>query len=183
MLTLDAFEQCLKDCFPQGLNGKKTAVALSGGLDSVVLLHLLVCAGKRAGFVPEALHIHHGLSPRADDWADFCRNYCDMLGVGLETVKVCVEKTVWASRRRQGKSVMPSLPKKALTFWRWRTTGTIKSKPLCWQSRAAEVCALWRLCPPSALWGKRHYLATLLPFFAPRHMGLCPKTRFAEYRG
>ncbi|ENY1502964.1 tRNA lysidine(34) synthetase TilS [Neisseria gonorrhoeae] len=92
MLTLDAFEQCLKDCFPQGLNGKKTAVALSGGLDSVVLLHLLVCAGKRAGFVPEALHIHHGLSPRADDWADFCRNYCDMLGVGLETVKVCVEK-------------------------------------------------------------------------------------------
>lgn len=67
-------------------------MALSGGLDSVVLLHLLVCAGKRAGFVPEALHIHHGLSPRADDWADFCRNYCDMLGVGLETVKVCVEK-------------------------------------------------------------------------------------------
>lgn len=92
MLTLDAFERCLKDCFPQGLNGKKTAVALSGGLDSVVLLHLLVCAGKRAGFVPEALHIHHGLSPCADDWVDFCRNYCDMLGVRLETVKVCVEK-------------------------------------------------------------------------------------------
>lgn len=67
-------------------------MALSGGLDSVVLLHLLVRAGKRAGFVPEALHIHHGLSPRADDWADFCQNYCDMLGVGLETVKVCVEK-------------------------------------------------------------------------------------------
>lgn len=67
-------------------------MALSGGLDSVVLLHLLVHAGKRAGFVPEVLHIHHGLSPRADDWADFCQNYCDMLGVGLETVKVCVEK-------------------------------------------------------------------------------------------
>ncbi len=67
-------------------------MALSGGLDSVVLLHLLVRAGKRAGFVPEVLHIHHGLSPRADDWADFCQNYCDMLGVGLETVKVCVEK-------------------------------------------------------------------------------------------
>ncbi|WP_025455637.1 tRNA lysidine(34) synthetase TilS [Neisseria meningitidis] len=92
MLTLDAFEQCLKDCFPQGLNGKKTAVALSGGLDSVVLLHLLVRAGKKGGFIPDALHIHHGLSPRADDWADFCQNYCDMLGVGLETVKVCVEK-------------------------------------------------------------------------------------------
>lgn len=67
-------------------------MALSGGLDSVVLLHLLVRAGKKGGFIPEAVHIHHGLSPRADDWADFCQNYCDMLGVRLETVKVCVEK-------------------------------------------------------------------------------------------
>ncbi|WP_314368063.1 tRNA lysidine(34) synthetase TilS [Neisseria cinerea] len=92
MLTLDVFEQQLRNCFPQGVDGQKIAVALSGGLDSVVLLHLLVCAGKKGGFIPEALHIHHGLSPHADAWADFCRNYCDTLGVRLETVRVSVEK-------------------------------------------------------------------------------------------
>ena len=70
MLTLDAFEQCLKDCFPQGLNGKKTAVALSGGLDSVVLLHLLVRAGKKGGFIPDALHIHHGLEQAASSLSE-----------------------------------------------------------------------------------------------------------------
>ena len=64
MLTLDVFEQQLRNCFPQGVDGQKIAVALSGGLDSVVLLHLLVCAGKKGGFIPEALHIHHGLSPQ-----------------------------------------------------------------------------------------------------------------------
>lgn len=92
MLTLDVFEQQLRNCFPQGVDGQKIAVALSGGLDSVVLLHLLVCAGKKGGFIPEALHIHHGLSPHADAWADFCWNYCDTLGVRLETVRVSVEK-------------------------------------------------------------------------------------------
>ncbi len=49
-------------------------VALSGGLDSVVLLHLLVLL--RTHLAPqlglEAVHVHHGLLPEADAWADFC---------------------------------------------------------------------------------------------------------------
>ena len=53
------------------LRGKRVAVGLSGGVDSVVLLHLLRALRRRAGFRLEALHVHHGLSPRADAWARY----------------------------------------------------------------------------------------------------------------
>ncbi|HXV07878.1 MAG TPA: ATP-binding protein, partial [Burkholderiales bacterium] len=58
------------------LRGRRVAVGLSGGIDSVVLLHLLRALRPREGFRLEALHVHHGLSPRADAWARFCRTLC-----------------------------------------------------------------------------------------------------------
>lgn len=51
-------------------------VGLSGGVDSVVLLHLLAQARKAYGLTLTAVHVHHGLSPYADDWADFCAKLC-----------------------------------------------------------------------------------------------------------
>ena len=47
---------------------KRIVVALSGGVDSVVLLHSLK---ESAGKGLRAVHVHHGLSPNADAWADF----------------------------------------------------------------------------------------------------------------
>lgn len=64
-------------------------VGLSGGCDSVVLLHALsrlVLAGPL-----RAIHIHHGLSANADDWADFCADYCRRLGVPLTVRRVAVD--------------------------------------------------------------------------------------------
>ncbi|HEX6266112.1 MAG TPA: tRNA lysidine(34) synthetase TilS [Burkholderiales bacterium] len=65
--------------------GKSLAVALSGGVDSVVLLHRL---RERPGIC--AVHVHHGLSPNADAWAAFCRKLCKAWGVplGIRKVKV-----------------------------------------------------------------------------------------------
>ena len=54
--------------------GKRIAVALSGGLDSVVLLDT-VCKTQAANKNPAeiwAFHIHHGLQKPADDWFIFC---------------------------------------------------------------------------------------------------------------
>jgi tRNA(Ile)-lysidine synthase len=68
------------------LRGKRAAVALSGGVDSVVLLHLLKDHGVGA------VHVHHGLSPNADAWAEFCRQLCRQWGVPLTVKRVRVAK-------------------------------------------------------------------------------------------
>lgn len=64
----------------------RAAVALSGGVDSVVLLHLLRERGV------SALHVHHGLSPNADAWARFCRRLCRQWKVPLTVRRVRVAK-------------------------------------------------------------------------------------------
>ncbi len=55
---------------------KRIAVALSGGLDSVVLLDT-VCrahaANKNSRIEIFAFHIHHGLQKSADEWLLFCK--------------------------------------------------------------------------------------------------------------
>jgi tRNA(Ile)-lysidine synthase len=69
-------------------NAKRVAVALSGGVDSVTLLHFL----KRSTPVT-AIHVHHGLSPNADAWAAFCRRLCRRLDVPLVVRKVKVARS------------------------------------------------------------------------------------------
>lgn len=67
-------------------------LALSGGLDSSVLLHLLAVAKQTIPFELHAMHVHHGLSPNADAWADFCTQQCQFLNVPIEIVRVQVDK-------------------------------------------------------------------------------------------
>jgi tRNA(Ile)-lysidine synthase len=55
----------------------RLVLALSGGIDSVVLLHVLCSLRGQFSFELRAVHIHHGLSPDADDWADFCAAICE----------------------------------------------------------------------------------------------------------
>jgi len=64
--------------------GSSLLVGLSGGLDSVVLLHLLHQFAGRFSWNLAALHIHHGLSPNADSWAAFCAELCDRYHIPLD---------------------------------------------------------------------------------------------------
>lgn len=67
-------------------------IALSGGLDSTVLLHLLVCLGRQQALPPlSAIHVHHGLQPAADAWPEHCRRLCAELGVPLQVEYVQVD--------------------------------------------------------------------------------------------
>ena len=51
-------------------------IGLSGGVDSVLLLHLLHKFAPRYSWQLSALHVHHGISPNADAWANFCADLC-----------------------------------------------------------------------------------------------------------
>jgi tRNA(Ile)-lysidine synthase len=63
---------------------KSMTVALSGGIDSVVLLHLLHQLQKRQNFTLKASHVHHGLSKNADKWVKFCEKLCTKLSIPLD---------------------------------------------------------------------------------------------------
>ena len=67
--------------------GRAVWVALSGGLDSSLLLTLAADACRRYPRPLYALHVHHGLQPAADDFECHCRQLCAQLGVPL-----CVER-------------------------------------------------------------------------------------------
>ncbi|MCE2571454.1 tRNA lysidine(34) synthetase TilS [Motilimonas eburnea] len=63
-------------------------IGLSGGLDSVALLHLLVELKKHVPFELTALYVHHGLSANADVWLDFCQKLCLSLNVPFMAERV-----------------------------------------------------------------------------------------------
>lgn len=74
------------------LNAPAWHVAFSGGLDSTVLLNLLVDYARDHEAPPlRAVHIHHGLQAAADAWPAHCQQVCDALGVELRVIHVQVE--------------------------------------------------------------------------------------------
>jgi tRNA(Ile)-lysidine synthase len=72
--------------------GQHVVLGLSGGVDSISLLHALADAALGAAWTLAALHVHHGLSAHADTWEDFCRTACARLQVSFESVRVSVER-------------------------------------------------------------------------------------------
>jgi tRNA(Ile)-lysidine synthase len=74
----------------KNLVNPKLLLAFSGGLDSCVLLHLLVQVNKTLPFQLSAQHVHHGLSMNADTWASLCADTCQSLNVPLKITKVQV---------------------------------------------------------------------------------------------
>ncbi|MDR1162878.1 MAG: tRNA lysidine(34) synthetase TilS [Candidatus Accumulibacter sp.] len=74
--------------------GEHVCVALSGGRDSVVLLQALKCfrdASLRP-FSLSALHAHHGFSPKADAWAEFCVSFGERIGVPVAVSRIEVPR-------------------------------------------------------------------------------------------
>lgn len=77
-LTVSALTELLR-AYP---DIKHYRVALSGGVDSIVLLHILARLRQESvGWQLSAIHVHHGLNAAADDWSQFCESTCQRLNI------------------------------------------------------------------------------------------------------
>lgn len=75
-------------------SGHRICVGLSGGLDSMVLLTLLSRLQTKLGLQLSAIHVHHGLSPNADQWAQFCTARCGTHSIPLAVVRVKIDQSL-----------------------------------------------------------------------------------------
>lgn len=79
-------------------------VALSGGIDSMVLLDAL-CQYRDEYTLPpiQAVYVNHGLSPNADDWGDFCAAQCMAYDVDFYRYTVTVNRSSRTSLENQAR--------------------------------------------------------------------------------
>ena len=72
-------------------------LGLSGGLDSVVLLSILVPLSLKLKFKFTTFHVNHGISPNSNEWEKFCLDLCSKNCIPIETVKLKIRKLAGAS--------------------------------------------------------------------------------------
>jgi tRNA(Ile)-lysidine synthase len=72
--------------------GDRVVIALSGGVDSVVLLDCAQRARRKLRMRLSALHVNHQLSPNAVSWSTFCSRLCRARGIPFEAVTVGVRR-------------------------------------------------------------------------------------------
>lgn len=88
-LISSAIEACLdRHVAP----GQTVTVGLSGGVDSVVLLHALRDSALRRNLGLGAVHVHHALSPNAEEWTSHCQQLAATWGIPLAVERVEVER-------------------------------------------------------------------------------------------
>ncbi|HSJ81125.1 MAG TPA: tRNA lysidine(34) synthetase TilS [Thiobacillus sp.] len=91
----------------------RLVLALSGGLDSTVLLHTLLALRDQHPFELRAVHVHHGLSPHADAWADFCTRLCAAHAVQSSIHHVAIARDdaagIEAAARRERQRIFAAL--------------------------------------------------------------------------
>ena len=92
-LVIDRFERALEGILARVVVSADGAVAVaySGGMDSSLLLHLAARYCRSRGRALHAFHIHHGLSPHADDWRAHCEQQASLLGAQFDAINISVE--------------------------------------------------------------------------------------------
>jgi len=93
-------------------------LAYSGGLDSHVLLHALHgLIARQPGFSLGAVHVHHGLRPEADQWAEHCAAVCAALDIPCQVLHV--QGTTGAGRESRGRGAGARVIRPCRVWWAW----------------------------------------------------------------
>ncbi len=80
-------------------------VAYSGGVDSSVLLNAIVGYRERFDAPIHAVHVHHGLSENADNWARHCELQCRLEDVQFHLHRVDVDTGARKSLEAEARKV------------------------------------------------------------------------------
>jgi len=103
--------------------GDKIIVGLSGGVDSVALLRMLIEISREFSLSIHPIYIHHNIREEANIDVDFCKNLCKNLKVSCEIVYVDVPKLVRESKRSE-EEVARNLRYEALRNYKTKIGGT-----------------------------------------------------------
>jgi tRNA(Ile)-lysidine synthase len=68
--------------------GSRLCLALSGGVDSVVLLDVLDALKRDLCFQLVAVHVNHQQSAQAGEWAEFCKKLCAAREIPIEVADI-----------------------------------------------------------------------------------------------
>ena len=116
--------------------GARLVIGLSGGADSVALLHVLHSLQKEFAWDSlTAVHIHHGLrGAAADEDARFAEGFCADLGIPCIVKHYDVRRrrrVGLARKKRGGFCAMPPFGRRQarMASLPWRTTEGIRRKP------------------------------------------------------
>lgn len=88
---LNTLEGLLNDALAETPPGRSIWVALSGGLDSCLMLTLAAGVCERADRRLRAIHVNHGLQVAASRFEAHCRTLCERINVPLSVVEVAVD--------------------------------------------------------------------------------------------
>lgn len=144
--------------------GQTVAAALSGGRDSVCMLHVLHRLSGKLSFNLVAVHVHHGLREEADADEAFCRQLCENLGIRLLIRRVDTPgrvketgETVEEAARNLRYAVFEELVK----------TGTARRIALAHHQQDQAETVLLHLLRGSGLTGLCGMKAKRLPYIRP----------------
>lgn len=132
--------------FPRGA---KLIVGLSGGADSVALLHLLHSFQEEEDWHITAVHIHHGLRGReADEDARFAEDFCASLGIP------CVVKEYDVAKEAKSRGLGEEETGRILRYAAFREAAGIEGRIAVAHHRKDQAeTVLMRLCRGTGLTG------------------------------
>jgi tRNA(Ile)-lysidine synthase len=113
---------CFCQTLPTPTSSSSLLVAYSGGLDSTLLLLLAERFARERQLPLRALHVHHGLSPNADAWAEQCAAFCRQLGVPLQVARVQLNRGNGESLEAQARTARYGQLSAALAPGGWLLT-------------------------------------------------------------